>query len=337
MRRLVSHRLKTFALSQLFWLVSLCAVFTSVQVSLSSALARDNTLAHMFPVGSSPDKAAHYFANQIRNNGLESVIVVGAAGLGDESQNVRDLSSNKIRFAITGDLLVSELAPSFAAVNLPFTHISMAHSRHPFISEPSGSLFKEILAQQGIRHLSTLCLGTRYLTSNRRIANVKDLRGLKLRLPQDRIWSLVWNELGAQIKNIPFPRLGEALSKGTVNAQENPPSLIRGSELYKVQRYLIDTRHYYQRQFLLASEAYFAALGKDDQQNLEAVARATAIEVCDNLKETERADVRWLTSNGGMKLVQFDDKGVNEAVEKVFERYLKKEAEATALRIIGLD
>ena len=323
----MASRILRALLSTLFCLVFLSPAYGQERLSV---------VAHMFPSGSLPDQAAQAFSERLAAANIGGVRVVGDALLGDEQRNFRELGQDKIAFAITGDLLISSVVPSFSAVNLPFMQNSMAHSLAPFKTQKTYSRFQGLLGQYRVRHLATLCLGTRYVTANLPVRSLEDVKGLKLRLPNDRVWSAVWQTLGAETINVPFPDLPSALNSGLVAAQENPPGLIRAAKLNEVQKYLIDTQHYFQRQFILVSSSLYEATAPENQNRVTKAAQETAEDVCNRTTEAEKRDLDWLINEGGMELIKFDRKGIEATVNSVYLTQIATERDADVEALVGV-
>jgi TRAP-type transport system periplasmic protein len=212
----------------------------------------------------------------------------------------------------------------------------MDHSLEPFNSQRTYPKFQELLAQHRVRHLATLCLGTRYLTANSPINSVEGLKGLKLRLPNDRTWSSVWQALGASTMNVPFPELKTTIEVGLVEAQENPPALIRSANLHQVQKYLIQTKHYFQRQFIIVSSRYFDSMDTKKQQMVSNAARETAARFCEETQNVETDDIKWLTSKGGMTLVEFNRDGIAKIVKETYKNKLSNDPNNEIEKIVGI-
>ena len=80
--------------------------------------------------------------------------------------------------------------------------------------------------QRGVRTDGVIYRGARYLTSNRPIRTVADVKGLKMRLPPVDAWFKVWESLGALPSNIAFGEvymaLKTALWKPGESSGDNP-------------------------------------------------------------------------------------------------------------------
>jgi tripartite ATP-independent transporter DctP family solute receptor len=263
-------------------------------------------IAHMFPADSLPDKAAVALVKSLDGkSGFGKVEVAAAARLGDERENLRQLQNGEIDIAIVGDLVLDYLVPRYRLVGLPFSHRNPQEALAVYGSE-LGSEIRQELRKQGIEVLSWHSIGQRMLTANRPIRSLADLQGLVLRLPPAPVWIATWETLGAKPKVVPFPALHDAMRRGVVDAQENPPDFIRSKKLYEVQSHLMLTRHSVQRQFILASQRFFDALPPRQRSALRAAATTASAQTSQQAQENQAKDIAWLEREGGMHVLNLD-------------------------------
>ena len=80
-------------------------------------------------------------------------------------------------------------------------------------------------------------------TSTRPIGKPEDLKGMKIRVPINALWTSLFESLGASPTGINFAEVYSALQTKVVDGQENPPAIIAAAKLYEVQRYCALTNH----------------------------------------------------------------------------------------------
>lgn len=262
-------------------------------------------VAHMFPQRSLPDVAATMLANDLRAlKGVSRVTVAGAAKLGDERENLRQLQRGDIDIAIVGDLVLSYLIPRYRVVTLPFSHRTPEEALAVYGSDLGLEIQAEF-RKRGLEVLSWHCIGTRLLTANRPIRSRADLAGLKLRLPPNSAWVATWKALGAAPRAVPFTELYDTLKRGGVEAQENPPNFIRSKRFYEVQSHLMLSRHLVQQQFILASPHFMKTLAPGQGAVVRDAAQKASHTVCNEALSAEGENIAWL-ENQGMKVVELD-------------------------------
>jgi predicted secreted protein len=102
---------------------------------------------------------------------------------------------------------------------------------------------QEVISRARVRPLAYFARGPRNLTSNRPIRTPDELSGLRLRVPNVPLFVAVWRALGARPTPMAFGEVFTSLQNGTIDAQENPLSLIRSANFNEVQRFVNRTEH----------------------------------------------------------------------------------------------
>src|SRR5699024_11679536 len=74
--------------------------------------------------------------------------------------------------------------------------------------------------------------------SKKPINKPEDMRGLKIRSPEVRSYSIALKELGSNPIPLSFAELYVAMDRGVVNGQHNPLMHIEGRGFYEVQDYM---------------------------------------------------------------------------------------------------
>ena len=99
--------------------------------------------------------------------------------------------------------------------------------------------------------------------SVRPIEKPEDLQGIKIRTMENPIHMAAFQVMGADPTPMAFGELFTALQQGTIDAQENPLSVITSSRFNEVQDYLSMTEHVYSAAPLMVSKAAYDALPDD--------------------------------------------------------------------------
>jgi TRAP-type C4-dicarboxylate transport system substrate-binding protein len=174
---------------------------------------------------------------------------------------------------------------------------------------------KEILEKGNMYTFGYLYRGYRQMTANKPILGLKDLEGLKLRLPVVPTWVKVWEALGTKPVTVPLTGLYQALKDGTAEASEGDLTQISGYKLYEVQSYLIITNHLVSFGWVHMYRPTFDKLSLDDQKLI----KDTVEKVCDlatkKLLASENDILKLLLENG-MKIIYLDAKTMKEIRER---------------------
>ena len=167
-------------------------------------------------------------------------------------------------YAVMGSLL-GELSPLFEIQGVPFAY-SSAEQVYALMDGDLGEYLRNDLAARGLyampfglmengfRHISTV---------ERNISRADDLAGLRIRVPEGRIFEDTFKSLGA----IPTPLfvldMHRALAERRVDGQENPLAITESLKLDEVTRHIALTSHMWSGFNLIANPAFWNRLGTD--------------------------------------------------------------------------
>ena len=316
------------------FLAFFCLVFLSTVSVVFASGANDQgsttavkkmtvNVASTFPPDSPQDKGLKKFAELVnqRSNGRITVLVQAGSAMGDERQTFEMLSSGSVEYGAVGTNDIATYFPRYAVAEVPymFTNVDQFWK---YWAGPGKEVSDMIEKQKGVRTVGVILRGARYLTANKEIKTVADLKGLKIRLPPVKAWTAVWEHLGALPVTVAFGEVYMALKTGAVEAQENPPETILNYKFYEAQKYLIATKHIFSAARIQVSMKWFNTLSKGDQDLFtkamdEGVAYANSL-----TKNGDEQYVKQLEAKG-MILVNVNLKEFQDACAPAVEAFAK--------------
>jgi TRAP-type transport system periplasmic protein len=261
-----------------------------------------------------------------RSNGRLEVLIQAASAMGDERQTFELMSTGSVEYGAVGSNDISTFFPKYAVAEVPYMFTSVDQF-WKYWNGPGKDLDNMIEKDKGVRTVGVVLRGARYMTANKPIKTVADVKGLKLRLPPVKAWTKVWESLGALPVTVAFSETYMALKTGTVEAQENPPESILTYKFFEAQKYLIATKHIYSAARFQMSMKWFNTLSKDDQDLLtkamdEATAYANTL-----TKDGDAQYVKQLVDKG-MTLIEVDTAEFQKAVAPAVDEFAKAEWDA---------
>ncbi len=148
--------------------------------------------------------------------------------------------------------------------------------------------------------------GFRQLSTNRPIAALADLRGLKVRVPNGALWIDTFRDLGANPTPMGIAGLYSSLQEGVVDGQEQPIANYYAGKLMEVQKYLAITNHMYGAAFFIVGAQWLAALPPDLREIVvrdirDATARQRKLSESDEVSELKEVQEKY-----GVKLTHPD-------------------------------
>ena len=217
----------------------------------------------------------------VRTGGrLQVSVHAGNEGLpGSHLEIVQRLIDGDVGFYVLMGGLLGPLAPPLEIQGLPFAFNDHAQV-HAVLDGALGDYLRaELLAkgiyaiphgllENGFRHISTV---------SRPIAELRDLAGLKIRIPEGRMFEDAFASLGAQPVQVNILQMYRALAGGQVDGQENPLAVTAVLKLHEVTKFVSLTSHMWSGFNMLASARLWRALPDDVQDAIHAsVARHVA-------------------------------------------------------------
>ena len=142
--------------------------------------------------------------------------------LGSEPEMVQNTSIGLQDMVQAADMSYSGLAPAISFTNFPGLFYDYDSMREAW--KQGGWMFnlaEEMLAENNLKLLSAGDNGFRIITNSvRPVEKIEDIKGLKIRVPENKLLLQIWEELGAVATPIAFGELATALQQGTVDGQE---------------------------------------------------------------------------------------------------------------------
>jgi TRAP-type transport system periplasmic protein len=127
--------------------------------------------------------------------------------------------------------------------------------------------------------------GFRHILAKRPIHSLADLNGLKIRVPQLRVWVDFWTLLGAAPTPLPYNEQYSALSTGIIDAIDSDVFSIVGFKFHEQASHLTLTGHWFLPKAVRVNAAWLDGLPED----LQALVRDSAVEAFAEQRRVNRA------------------------------------------------
>jgi len=207
---------------------------------------------------------------------ISASVIAANAGLPPTHQAVVDLlvAGDIECYVLMGGLLGSML-PAMEIQGLPFAFEDHAQV-HRTLDGPLGDYLRSELRAKGIHALPHGLLenGFRHIsTVDRPVTKAADLEGLRIRIPEGKMFADAFESLGAVPVEVNVLKLYDALKNHEIDAQENPLSITEALKLHEVTRHVALTSHMWSGFNLIAGGKFWGRLPEDIQQTIEGIAR----------------------------------------------------------------
>ncbi len=262
----------------LFLVLVLALVFTVTTVGKGKEIVLK--LGYSSPTTNPWHICAEQLAEYVKKNtnGRVRIDLFPAEMLGSDKQMAEMIKMGTLDMHIAPQGVVANYEPKLAVLELPFLFDSNEKVAQ-LLDGPIGDELAKDLPKKGIRVLAYWENGLRQTTNNvRPIEQPTDLKGMKIRTPDNKMTISIFKALGANPAPLAYSELYMALSQGVFDGQENPVVNIHASKLYEVQKYLSITNHKYEGKPFTVSEKAWKKLPKDVQQVLTEGTQLYAVE-----------------------------------------------------------
>lgn len=207
---------------------------------------------------------------------FSATVTASNAGLPGSHLAIVDLLiAGEIEFYVLMGGILGPLVPAMEIQGLPFAFSDHAQV-HSTLDGPLGDYLRRELAAKGIHALPYGLLenGFRHIsTTDRPIAKAADLEGLRIRIPEGRMFADAFASLGAIPVEVNVLKLYAALQNHEIDAQENPLSITEALRLHEVTKHIALTSHMWSGFNLIASRRFWDTLPANVQQIIERAAR----------------------------------------------------------------
>lgn len=277
---LVKNRKGVLAIILIVLMVSIQPVFAQGQQARPEEKTYSLNLAVGDPIGSSVGKTAQYFADRVAEETDGRVAIkVHADGVlfgGDQNAAVNMLEDGGLDSLILSTSVYASFEERMNAISLPYLFGSYDEFQSYLEGEPGQKLLAS-LDKLNTEGLALMIRTFRNVTNSvRPIRKPSDLEGLKLRVPNNKLWVEFFGPLGADPTPMNFTEVYTALQLNTIDGQENPVEVPLANKFYEVQDYLSLTSHIADAYILGFNKDVWDSLDSDLQSTLREVALETA-------------------------------------------------------------
>jgi len=224
------------------------------------------------PDSSSITVAAKEFAKVIgeKSKGEIEVKVYPNGSLygADPSAAVKQLSAGTIDMLLLSTSLYANFQPKFTVMSIPYL-FDNTDQFLKYLNGPQGKELLKDLDKMGIEGLGLWTRSFRQITNSKRpITEPDDLKGLKLRVPNNPLWVEFFKAAGATPTPMAFGEVYNALQLHTIDGQENPVDVPMSAKFYEVQKYITISNHMADAWVAGMNKAKFEKLTADQQKLL---------------------------------------------------------------------
>jgi len=191
-----------------------------------------------------------------------------ASQLGSYTQNIEQNRLGTIQVTTGGPDTEEAVAPEIAASGgaLGFIYRDEAHVDRVLQGEIGAEVSRIARAKTGVEFVDYGEVGFRHILAKRKVTNIDEVKGLKIRVPELRVWVEFWKKVGANPTPLPYAEQYSALSAGLIDALEADVFSIKGYKWGEQTKNLTLTSHWFLPKAVRVNARWLDSLPEDLRQ-----------------------------------------------------------------------
>ena len=297
----------------------------------SQTAPRKLDLAHIIAPPESGAIGFKYLAEEVtkRSNGQLNVVFHGGTLLGKELEIMDAVKSGNIAMGSPAGAACT-VFPEMCVFLTPFLVRDYQHAYAMFNGEIGKNLDETFQKKYKLKVLFFYDYGFRHFWNNKRpITTPADLKGLKMRVQQGRVFADTVNGLGASAVPMPWGEVIPAAQQGVIDGADLPVVNINALKAYEVAKYASMTYHNYGPTVLVMNLDLFKSLTPEQQKLVLDVGREAQTKVRELTESVDNFQkAKEILEPKGMKVNQADVASFRKmAEEKIWPPYRQQYAE----------
>lgn len=300
-------------------------------MSLLTSCAQDETqiqryawpLATASPQDTVTQLFAEKFSQEVEDlsKGRMKIQVYPNSTLGGDRELLESCRSGDIPFVIQNTAPQVSFMPEISIFDLPCAFDDIESARKAVDNPVFYAMIEKVYEASGYRILGYADQGFRVMSTNRKIENIEDFRGLKIRTMENPNHIKFWKSINSNPTPMSFNEVYVGLQQGTIDAQENPYEVISSSRLYEQQKYVVQTNHMPHLISLIVSDEFYEDLSKE-QQDIITEAAETAKEFARKASDQRINEKINIIKSSGTEIIKLSEdtqKALKKAAQSTYD------------------
>ncbi|MGQ9558430.1 MAG: TRAP transporter substrate-binding protein [Desulfurispora sp.] len=231
--------------------------------------------------------------------GKVEVQIFPGGQLGSEQRGFQDVQNGVVQATSLAGNNAAVFAPSVGVYDLPYLFKSREEA-YKVIDGIWDDLNKKMIEESGTRALIWFDQGFRVLTNSKKpVQTLDDLKGLKIRVPQNPMMIGAFKAWGCEPVPIAWDETFNALQQGVVDGQENPHTVNNSMKFYEAkQKYITDIHYKMWIGPVVVQEKWLQSLPADVRDALIKAGKETALAEREFIQKLENDALENLKKNG---------------------------------------
>lgn len=241
-----------------------------------------------------------------KTDGRVKIEVYPASQLGFAMDMLQGMQLGTIEMFIGATTWLGAFDPDFWISGCLYVFNDQEHARRvqngPFFKKMADKLAKN----SGIRIISqNWDRGPRNIISTMPVKTPEDMKGLKIRVPEQKSWIANFKLAGANPTPIALAETFTGLQQGIVDATEQASNWLYFNKYHTIAKHLTRSNHNYEETGIMISEKTYEKLSEEDQKALFDAAQEVATWHNEQLNK-DIADAEKAMADAGVEIIEVD-------------------------------
>ena len=255
-----------------------------------------------------------------RTNGRIKVQVYGGAQLGQEKETIEMTQAGTIAFNRINAAPLVSFSPPMGVYSMPYLFRDEDHL-WKVLEGPVGKGLLKGMETSNLVGLAYYDNGTRsFYTRGKPIKTLADVKGMKIRVQQSKIFVELVNTLGASATPMNYGEVYSGLQTGIIDGAENNAPSLWTSKHFEVAKYYSLDEHSRLPEVLLMSKKVWDGLSPVDQKLIAQAAQDSVAEQRKLWNELVQKSMNELVAKGTV-IIKPDKAPFQKAVQPVCAKY----------------
>lgn len=239
--------------------------------------------------------------------------------LGDEADMIELAINGNNVITLTAHDFLMDYVPDFGIMNAPYLVEDEEELFYLTETEWFEGLEADLENDFGLEMISkNTFYGKRHLMTQQPVETPEDLQGMKIRVPDNRLFTSSFSAMGASPTPLPLGDLYSSLNQGVIDGAENPLPVLTGSRTHEVTDHLALTGH----MTVAAAWVGSSEVMDDLPDDLEKILKNTSKEAGEygqDLVKAEEEETLQSLKEEGMNIHEVDQSLFEEEAKDIYD------------------
>ena len=279
-------------------------------------------ISHVLPTNEPIHEVLVEMAGAIkaRSQGSFDVQVYPNSQLGNNKDNLEQAKRGANIVVIADPGYMADYVPDYSIMNGPFLYKDYKGIQKLAAS----SWHQEMMKQSSEKGIKVLAMdwyfGSRHIISGKVIKTPADVKGLKIRVPPNKVWIETIKAIGGSPTVLQWSEVYSGLTTGVVDGAEAPLSTIFGSKLQEAKKNIALTGHFKAIVGLEMSQKFFDGLSEEHKAILTEEVKKHGLKATEKVAGSE-ADWQKKLEAAGVKFNEVDLAAFQKACESFYTQF----------------